>query len=150
MIVRVFNTLRFFSILFLLVVLMYVYANLSDVIGLESDESGKPVGLVSKNVFFYGTLFFLTLTNGIFLLLIRLYNRVRSLNEKYKQALLIWLNGLMGTLNFFFALALIFISAFNSLEKLDLENFGITVLASGGLVITWILGFSYVLMQRGK
>ena len=129
---------------------MYVYANLPDVIGLESDESGKPVGLVGKNIFFYGTLFFLTLTNGIFLILIRLYSRIISLNEKYKHALLIWLNGLMGTLNFFFALALIFISAFNSLEKLDLDNFGITVLAAGGLVITWILGFSYVLMQRGK
>ena len=63
---------------------------------------------------------------------------------------MIWLNGLVGTLNFFFALALVFVSAFNSLEKLDLDNFGFTVLAAGGFVVIWILGFSYVWVQRGK
>ncbi len=136
--------------MFLLLVLLYVYANLPDRIGLESNDDGQPIGFVSKNTFFYLTLLFLTVANSIFLVVIRLYNRIKTSNEKFRQALVIWLNGLVGTLNFFFALALVFVSAFNSLEKLDLDNFGFTVLAAGGFVVIWILGFSYVWVQRGK
>jgi len=150
MIIRLFNTLRAFSVFLLLVVFLFIYANLPEQVGISSDEYGRPEELLARDTFFYSGLLFFTLMNGIFLMLIRLYKRTSIPDEAFKQAMLIWLNGLVSILNLFFMVALVFINAFNSLEKIEIGNFGITIIGAGGLLVAWLLGYSVVWFQRGK
>ncbi len=150
MLIRISGTLRSISMIVLLLVFLYVYANLPEMVGVNTNESGHPTGKFSRNSFFYGGLFIFSLVNGLLLILIRLYKKTRLLEDKYNQTLITWLNGLSGFINLFFMMSVIFVSAFNSLEKINLNNFGIILNITGGILLIWLLGFFYVRLQKGK
>ena len=148
--VRISSAIRTISVLLLLFVLMYVYANLPDHLGLISDDAGRPDELISKNAFFFGALFTLALTNGIILVLIGVVKKRRMSPDAVKVGILVGLNGLVAWLNIFFATCLIFISAFNSLEKVDLDVFGVPMVIVGVFTLCWIVALPVVVMRRAQ
>ena len=81
------------------------------------------------------------------------YFAVSSRNEntaKYLDSLRTWANGLLMLVNLFFITALIFLNAYNSLERLYLYNFGLVIYVVLGLIFLWTLGVVKVLLQRNK
>jgi hypothetical protein len=148
MAVRISSAIRTISVLLLLFVLMYVYANVPDHVGMISNEVGRPDELISKNVFFFGALFILAITNGIIMVLIGVVKKRRMSSDTFKSNILVGLNGLIGWLNLFYASCLIFISAFNSLEKVDLDVFGMPMVIVGVLTLGWIVGLLVVVVRR--
>jgi len=150
MISRIFSAVRFLSILPLFIVLLFVYANISESVGLSIDEAGNPVNFISKNAFFYLSLTILVTINASIHMLVNLYRKTSSDTPKYREALLIWLNGLMILLNLFFITSLVFINAYNSLEILNLDYYGMVVFIILIVTTLWIAGVVPVLSLRGK
>ncbi len=147
---KLFSTLRIISILFLLGVLLFVYANISERVVLQTDEAGMPDGFISKSTFFYLTLLIVVFINGGFHSLINLFKKTGIQNPMYGEALLIWLNGLTILLNAFLITSIIFINAYNSLGVTDLTNFGMVLFTVMVLTTLWISGIVFVLRYRGR
>lgn len=147
MVVRIFSALRGISIIGLLIVFLFVYANLSDSVGILSGADGRPDFLIGKNTFFFAGLALFAVTNAAFSWTIR---RGKTHTTIFSEWLVVWLCGLSLLFNVFYLVSLIFFNAFNSLEKVDLNNFGFIV--EGVAIITglWLLGIVLVMTKRHK
>lgn len=146
---RLFSALRIISVLFLLGVLLYVYANISEMVTLQTNEAGMSDGIISKSSFFYLALLIIVVINGGFHTLINLFKKSGNQTPMYTEALLIWLNGLTILLNAFFITSLIFINAYNSLGVSNIGNFGVVLFTVMVLTTLWISGIVFVLRYRG-
>ena len=116
-----------------------------------SDSLGNPINFVSKNSFFYISLSVIVIVNGLFIT----YNYHAKIardesTSRYMDSLRVWSNGLLALVNIFFITALIFLNAFNSLERLDLYNFGLVIYVALGLIFLWTLGIIKVLLRKNK
>jgi hypothetical protein len=130
---------------------MYIYAGMPEKIAMFSDANNNPNLYIGRNSFFYLSLAIIVLVNGVFMLYSHFANAGRTeRTERFINSLRIWANGLLALVNLFFITALIFLSAFNSLEKLDLFNFGLVIYVALGLIFLWTLGIIKVLMEKNK
>jgi uncharacterized membrane protein len=127
-----------------------VYASFPEKVGVYSNEVGEPAGLISRNTFFYISLLFIIFTNGVFVALVNLVKKWKRNTPRYKEAILIWLHGMISFLNIFFIVSLVFYNAFNSLEDVTIDNFGYSIYLFGSLSLLWIIGFIFVIRLRGK
>ena len=150
---RIAVTFRNISLLLLLIILLYIYANMPERIALFTDSGDNPIYFISRNSFFYISLLVIVIVNGLFMV----YNHyaknasnVSVSTSKYYDFLRVWSNGLLSLVNLFFITALIFLNAFNSLEQLDLYNFGLVIYIVLGLIFLWTLGIIKVLLQKNK
>jgi len=120
-------------------------------IALFSDADGNPQNFVSRNSFFYISLSVIVIVNGLFITYNYFAKTVRNEStSQYMDSLRVWSNGLLALVNIFFITALIFLSAFNSLERLDLYNFGLIIYVALGLIFLWTLGIIRVLLKKNK
>ena len=138
---KIFNALRGISSMLLLFVLLYAYANLPQNVGLSSDHVGSPANFVTRNTFFFGCLLLFVTINASFFIWIQFLKK--SITSK-SQLIPIWWNGLNTLLNIFFVVSLTFISAFNSLEKVNLANFGLLILVILVVIAFWLLGRIFI------
>lgn len=147
---KLFGALRIISVLFLLGVLLFVYANISELVVLQTYEAGISDGIISKSSFFYVALLITVVINGGFHALINLFKKTSFQSPMYTEAMLVWLNGLTMLLNAFLITSLIFINAYNSLGVTNLSNFGMVVFTVMLLTSLWVSGIVFVLRYRGK
>jgi hypothetical protein len=118
-------------------------------IAMFTDAEGSPGFFVSRNNFFYLTLLIIVVVNGVFLAYSYFAKSADTEGRAaYLESLRIWANGLLTLVNLFFITALVFLSAFNSLEKLDLYNFGLAIYVVLGVIFLWTLGVIKVLLKR--
>lgn len=130
---------------------MYIYAGMPEKIALFSDVDGNPQNFISRNNFFYISLGVIVIVNGLFITYNYFAKTVKNEStSQYMDSLRVWSNGLLALVNIFFITALIFLSAFNSLERLDLYNIGLIIYVALGLIFLWTLGIIRVLMQKNK
>jgi predicted transporter len=130
---------------------MYIYAGMPEKIALFSDVDGNPQNFISRNSFFYISLGVIVIVNGLFITYNYFAKTVKNEStSQYMDSLRVWSNGLLALVNIFFITALIFLSAFNSLERLDLYNIGLIIYVALGLIFLWTLGIIRVLMQKNK
>ena len=146
---KLFGALRIISVLFLLGVLLFVYANISELVVLQTYEAGISDGIISKSSFFYVALLITVVINGGFHALINLFKKTSFQSPMYTEAMLVWLNGLTILLNAFLITSLIFINAYNSLGVTNLSNFGMVVFTVMLLTSLWVSGIVFVLRYRG-
>lgn len=147
---KVFNAFRQATFFMLLFVLLIIYANLPEYIGTYSNQLGEPVGLVSRNTFFYLTLLLIIVVNGVLLTLINLDKKKPNQTPEFKEAKQIWLQGITSIVNLFFIVSIIFYNAFNSLEHLNIAYYGYSVYMISGISVLWIFGLFFVIQKRGK
>lgn len=66
-----------------------------------------------------------------------------------EEGLRSWFHGLIVTMNFFFFVALLTLSTYNSGEQYDYQNIGIVIYSSLFLMIAWAIGWPvYLLFQK--
>ena len=144
-------TFRNITLLILLIILIYVYAGMPEKIALFTDSAGNPSQYISRNQFFYFSLLTIVIVNGLFLVYSYFAKSAeKEDNYQYLDSLRVWANGLLALVNIFFITALIFLSAFNSLEQLDLYNFGLTIYIVLGLISLWTLGIIHIFLKRKR
>ena len=140
--------LRFFttvSIIIFLVALLLVYAFLPDPLGLLFNEDGLAIREMSKNTFFYSTLFLFVISQIILILFKngRLFNM--KLNREY---LITWFQGFHLSINLFVILMLIFIGLANNAVDYSFSSIQfISYLAPLG-VLVWLIILPFLLLLK--
>ncbi len=131
MVLKLFKAVWFFSLLAVLGAFLYMYASLPEtVILVESDN----VVSTSREVLFYVVVALLAIINTVVFILSKLHGG-------REEDFLSWFFGLIITLNFFFIIALSYVSLYNSSEKFDYSRIGWVIYGSVGLMILWALGW---------
>ncbi len=140
--------LKFFttiSIIIFLVALLLVYAFLPDPLGLLFNEDGSAMQEMSKNSFFYYTLFLFVISQIILILFKngRLFNM--KLNREY---LITWFQGFHLSINLFVILMLIFIGLANNAVDYSFSSIQfISYLAPLG-VLVWLITLPFLLLLK--
>jgi hypothetical protein len=136
--VKIFKAVWFLSMLAVLLILLYAYAGLPvDVVVNENGGSSITVG---KENFFYLAAALIAAVNA----LVFVINNVYRKDPDFRT----WFYGLVICLNFFFAVALNFISLYNSGDEFDYSRIEYLILGSTGLFMVWALGWPAYSLYR--
>jgi hypothetical protein len=138
MILKVFKAIWFLSLIIFLVVFMYNYAALPQIITVI--EATSPFSL-SRDALFYSVLAVATVFN-VFVFVI---NKLFSVQAEFRA----WFYGLIICLNAFLITAVNFVALYNSSEKFDYQAIGLIIYGSIALVIIWSISWPvYVLAKK--
>lgn len=141
MILKIFKSLWFLSLLALLAALLYVYAALPESVVVQED--GPAIVTLSRDMFFYIVLAFIILINVLVYAVKRFFLRDESLRA--------WFHGLIITINIFFIVGLFLISSYNSGERFRFESIGFVIYGSVGLVLAWAAAWPvYQIFRRSS
>lgn len=139
MVLKIFRLVWFLSVIGLLAGLLYVYAGLPENVLVFQDGARKV--LLSRDVLFYSATGCIMLVNLMVYPMRRFFVREEGLRS--------WFHGLIVTMNFFFFVALLTLSTYNSGEQYDYQNIGIVIYSSLFLMIAWAIGWPvYLLFQK--
>jgi hypothetical protein len=139
MILKIFKSLWFLSMLALLAALLYIYASLPESVVVQED--GPAIVTLSRDSFFYMVLALIILINVLVYVVKKFFLREESLRA--------WFHGLIITINIFFIVALFLINSYNSGERFDYSSIGFVVYGSVLLVIGWAAAWPiYQLLKR--
>ncbi|MFZ9982240.1 MAG: hypothetical protein ACO3FI_09440 [Cyclobacteriaceae bacterium] len=125
MISKVFKVIWIITLLMVCGILFYTYSALSDQVSL-----GLKNTIVSRSVFFYGSIILIALFNGL------AFSVVRVLKEDWKKS---WFYGLLCCLHIFLSSTFIFIAILNSNERFDYIRLGPALAGSLILLVGWVL-----------
>ena len=129
--VKIFKAVWFLSMLGVLVILLYTYAGLP--IDVVVNENGGTFISVGKDNFFYLAAGFIAIINTLVFLVNKFYSKDLDFRT--------WFYGLVICLNFFFVVALNFISLYNSGDDFDYSRIEYLILGSTGLFVVWAIGW---------
>lgn len=129
----------FLSMVIALCALLYVYAGLPQEVIVQNE--GGAIVSVSNEAFFYIVMLFMAITNAMVYIISKVFYK--------KEDFRAWFYGLIMSLNFFFVIALNFISVYNSNERFDYSRIAFIIYGSVGLIIAWAFSWPvYLLFKR--
>ena len=140
--------LKFFtniSIVIFLLTLLLVYAFLPNPLGILFDKNGIIAHELSKNTFFYITLF-LFVTIQIILILFKRRSGIKlNIQRPYINS---WLQGFHLTVNIFIILMLIFIGFANNAVDYSYGSISFLVYLAPLIVILWLLALPVFMLLK--
>lgn len=139
MIVKIFRAVWFFSLLLLLALFFYSYAGWPDPLAL--DDSLSPA-TVSKDGLFYSVLACIGFTS----VLAFVAGRWKHSSPQFRS----WFFGLISCFHLFAAMAINFISIFNSSEKFDFARLAVVIYGSLILMLAWAASWPVVYLLGKK
>lgn len=138
-ILRIFRSVWFLSLLAVTAALMYGYASMQEYVVVQEAVNGAI--RISRETFFYMVLALLTIINVFVFIIARIM--VRS--EDFKS----WFYGLVITFNIFLIVGIGFVSLYNSGEMYDYARLQPVVYGSIGLLLLWSFAWPiYVSCKR--
>ncbi|HLT82046.1 MAG TPA: hypothetical protein VKZ86_13545 [Cyclobacteriaceae bacterium] len=138
-ILRIFRSVWFLSLLAVTAALMYGYASMQEYVVVQEAVNGAI--RISRETFFYMVLALLTIINVFVFIIARIM--VRS--EDFKS----WFYGLVITFNIFLIVGIGFVSLYNSGEMYDYARLQPVVYGSIGLLLLWSFAWPiYVSYKR--
>jgi len=147
MTIRITNAFRIISIIALVFVFFIAYAGLPEQVLVLLDNEGNPTQYIGRNMFFYGTLSFLIITNLLFYVF---GNLLRKSTHIQTQTGVKFIFSLAIIVNIFFAVALTFLGILNGQENFDYSSFAPFIYFSIGLFVAWVVAFMVSLAKAKK
>ena len=146
--VKVLKFLTTASIIIFLVVILVVYAFLPDPSGLLYNKEGYRLFNVSKNTFFYVTLFIFILLQVILFL----FNKIILTNHRtiIMQHIETWFLGMRLAINLFIILLLVFIGLANNAIDFEFSSIIYLPYLAPMIVIIWLLALPVFIIRAGK
>lgn len=129
--VKIFKAVWFLSMLAVLVNLLFTYASLP--LDVVVNENGGSFVSVGKDNFFYLAAALIAVINALVFVVNKFYDKEMDFRT--------WFYGLVICLNFFFVVALNFISLYNSGDEFDYSRIEYLILGSTALFVVWALGW---------
>jgi hypothetical protein len=129
--VKIFKAVWFLSMLAVLATLLYTYAALP--LDVVVNENGGSFISIGKDNFFYFAAALIAVINTMVFVVNKFYGKEMDFRT--------WFYGLVICLNFFFVVALNFISLYNSGDEFDYSRIEFLILGSTGLFVVWALGW---------
>ncbi|MEQ9424901.1 MAG: DUF1648 domain-containing protein [Cyclobacteriaceae bacterium] len=154
---KVFQLLRIGSSILLIIVLLFVYANLPEQVAVHANNSGSASSFLSKNDFFYFTLLaFIGLNLLVFgggKMLEQLpVNAAKFLfaSESFKENILAWWTSFSSIINLFLIFIIGFIGVFNSSDDQLISSYAYLAYVGQFLIIIWLITLIYLLYYRDR
>ena len=129
--VKIFKAVWFLSMLAVLANLLYTYAALP--LDVVVNENGGSFISVGKDNFFYLAVSLIAVVNALVFIVNKFYSKEMDFRT--------WFYGLVICFNFFFVVALNFISLYNSGDEFDYSRIEYLILGSTALFVVWALGW---------
>ncbi len=129
MAVKIFRMIWFLSLLAVTGILLYQYANLSQSV-VVMEDGGEMIS-ISRDSFFYIVIAFICVLN----VLVFIVGKLNAADENFRS----WFYGLIISLNFFFIIAISFITLYNGGEKYDYQRLQYIIYAALGLFMGWAI-----------
>lgn len=151
---RIFKLVSRITILIFIVILLYVYAFLPEVVKLYIDENDVAIIAVGKEEFFYGCLGIFVVCTLILSYLkkslqsIPVTNSANSISETKKESLQSWANSLSVVLYLFFTFTIAFIGMYHNSEHFNISNFAFMIYIGPILLIAWIFYLPFLLIYK--
>lgn len=150
---RMIKFLWLLSVLLFTVTLFWVYAYLPVRIGVMAGSEGITDTFVTKGVFFYGSLLFFLLVNGLLFIMRRmLASEKQPLTGTYpaglRSDLADWMLGFAACVNLFFILAMFYLTAFNSPEGMNQGFYGPLVYTGPVLIVLSLFVLVYLFFKK--
>jgi len=137
--VKIFKAVWFLSMLAGLVNLLFTYASLP--LDVVVNENGGSFISVGKDNFFYLAATLIAIINALVFVVNKFYSKEMDFRT--------WFYGLVICLNFFFVVALNFISLYTSGDEFDYSRIEYLILGSTALFVVWALGWpAYSLYKK--
>ena len=137
MINTVFKGVWFFSLMGLLAVFFYVYASLPESVIVYGElETVR----ISKELLFYISIGIIAIWNVLVYL-------IPSLMKPSSQ-FMVWICGLIISLNLFFIMTISYINVFNSNERFNYASIGFVVFGSLALLALWSISWPFYLFFK--
>jgi len=137
MINTIFKGVWFFSLIGLLAVFFYVYASLPESVIVYGElETVR----VSKELLFYISIGVIAIWNVLVYL-------IPSLMKPTSQ-FMVWICGLVISLNLFFIMTISYINVFNSNERFNYSSIGFVVFGSLALLALWSISWPFYLIFK--
>ncbi|HEY8512129.1 MAG TPA: hypothetical protein VIL31_09230 [Cyclobacteriaceae bacterium] len=138
-ILRIFRSVWFLSLLAVTAALLYGYASMREEVVVRETVEGS--FRISRETFFYMVLALLTIINVLVFIIARIMVR----NEDFKS----WFYGLVITFNIFFIVGIGFVSLYNSGEMYDYSRLQPVMYGSIALLLVWTFAWPvYVSFRR--
>jgi hypothetical protein len=137
MVLRIFKSVWFFSLLAVLASLLWVYAGLPEQVIVREDLSGRVEA--NREFLFYVLTFLIVFVN----VLVYLFKKVQG--EEFRA----WFHGWVSTINLFLVVAMNLIQTYNSGETFNFSNIGFILYGSVGLIVIWSISWPiYALFRK--
>ncbi len=155
--VKLFNLIRVFSSILLIFVLLFVYSNLPDRVGVVYNASGQVDFYLDKNEFFYTSLILCLVLNLVIVSFVKVFqslpvneNRFFFSNDLFKETLGAWLASLAPIINMFFIVIVIFIGIYNHGDLELIESYSYLAYLGQFLVLGWIFALVFIIITKSN
>jgi hypothetical protein len=137
MILRIFKSMWFLSLLAALASLLFVYASWPEQVVVQ-EQAAKLLSL-PKDTVFYIAIGMMAITNVLVYIVAKLFH-----DDQFKS----WFYGLIITLNIFFIVALKMLGTFNSGENFNYSRIDFIIYGSVLLILFWAISWPFYSVYR--
>ncbi|WP_018474907.1 hypothetical protein [Echinicola pacifica] len=156
MIQRFAKAFHLLSVLAFIVIFLYIYAALPEMVKLKIDTEGNPLQLISRNTFFYIGIGLFILLNVILIIPAKLIESGASFNMKrlfpkgdvLREYILGWIYSFVTVVNFSIVVVSVFVHQLNGVADETGEPFEFGLYLLPVLFVVWIIMLFIILSRK--
>ena len=153
--VKLVNLTRVITSILFILVLLFVYANLPDRVGLIYKSSGLTDFSLDKNQFFYISLVLSLFFNLITVVIVKFFQPLPVISERFffnsewfKENFLAWLSALSPIMNLFFVFIVAFIGIYNNGDNELINSYGYLAYLGQFLILCWLILLVFIVLKK--
>lgn len=155
--VKLINLTRVVTSILVIFVLLFVYSNLPERVGLLYSPSGLVDFYLDKNEFFYITLILSLVLNLITVLFVKVFqtlpvnaDRFFFTNDWFKERFSAWIASLAPIMNMFFVFTVVFIGIYNHGDLELIESYSYLAYLGQFLVLGWLFTLIFLILNKSN
>lgn len=152
------KTFHFLSILFFVVVFMYIYSSVPETVAYQVNEEGLMVKGFSRSTFFYAGIVIFALLNIILAVPAKMIEKQSTPNLKrlfptgddFRDYMLTWIYSFIGIINVSLCILALFVHSINNQNEISSSSFSGFFYLVPVFFVTWIVALFWILFQKFK
>ncbi|TVP44136.1 MAG: DNA topoisomerase IV [Mongoliibacter sp.] len=149
---------HFLSIMFFILVFIYIYSSVPETVAYEIDDQGIMVKGFSRNSFFYVGIVIFAVLNISLALPAKMIEKQSTANlkrlfpigDKFRDYMLTWIFSFIGIVNVSLCILTLFVHSINNQNEISSSSFSGFFYMVPILFVTWIVALFWILSQKFK
>ncbi|MFC4872405.1 DNA topoisomerase IV [Negadavirga shengliensis] len=148
----------FLTVVFFLVVFLYIYSASPEFVSYEVSDAGMPLKQITRDVFFYLTITVFLVYNLLLILPAKLIELQYTLRLKrlfppgdaFRDQMLAWIYSFTGILNVSTVIIVFYIHSISNQNEIKSSEFSFFFYMVPVFFVLWVLGLFYILTKKIK
>ncbi|EOZ98598.1 DNA topoisomerase IV subunit B [Indibacter alkaliphilus LW1] len=149
---------HFLSILFFLVVFLYIYSAIPETVAYEIDDNGYLVKGVSRSTFFYFGIILFAVLNIVLITPAKMIEKQSTANLKrlfptgdiFRDYMLTWIYSFVGIINVSLCILTLFVHSINNQNEISSGSYSLFFYMVPIFFVTWVVALFWILSQKFK